>query len=288
MSFGPSKSLLIAQIGLSACFLIGATLVFYLKASLYKETFGSRSWKIHLGILGIIIIIVGLLKPYSSNIDFWNDYVVWFIYSVWGGYLMWSGSIMRNTLTKVFRSVSGSTTFDRWLVFIYLGNLLVFLAYIIGYFWLYLVDMLTFTIVFYAIMSFFLYSGTRDVIFQKTTEKYRSRKISPAEAHSLINSLAFLMEKEQLYKNPDLRLEEVSSRMGISYHKLSQLLNDNLGQSFTSYINQRRVEKAIDLLKENDLFTLEAIGYESGFVSKSGFYAAFKRVTGKTPASFRK
>ena len=99
--------------------------------------------------------------------------------------------------------------------------------------------------------------------------------------------LASIMEEEQLYKKPTLKLKEVASKMDISNHKLSQLLNDNIGKSFSSYINQYRVEKAMQLLKKNDLFTLEAIGYEAGFVSKSGFYATFKRITGKTPSSFR-
>jgi AraC-like DNA-binding protein len=66
------------------------------------------------------------------------------------------------------------------------------------------------------------------------------------------------------------------------------LLNDNLGKSFALFINEYRIEEAKHLLKENNSFTLEAIGFEAGFSSKSTFYATFKKVTGQTPSEFKK
>jgi len=91
-----------------------------------------------------------------------------------------------------------------------------------------------------------------------------------------------------LYKDTDVKLQSVAKNIHISTHKLSQLLNDNLGKSFNSFINDHRVEEAKRLLRENDQFTLEAIGFESGFSSKSSFYATFKKVVGKTPSEFQK
>jgi AraC-like DNA-binding protein len=46
------------------------------------------------------------------------------------------------------------------------------------------------------------------------------------------------MDSEELYKNPNLKLSDLASRMNISAHQLSQLLNDNLGKSFSTYINE--------------------------------------------------
>ena len=42
------------------------------------------------------------------------------------------------------------------------------------------------------------------------------------------------------------------------------------------------------LLEENNQFTLEAIGFEAGFSSKSTFYATFKKVVDMTPSEFQK
>ena len=46
--------------------------------------------------------------------------------------------------------------------------------------------------------------------------------------------------------------------------------------------------EAKDLIKSRDELSLEGIGYEAGFNSKSAFFEAFKKVTGQTPAAFKK
>lgn len=288
MSFSGTNHLLLAQIGLSACFLIGVSLYYYLKASVGKRQDVPKSWIVHFAILLFIILSVGLVKPYSNSISFWNNYFVWFIYLVWGCYLVLSGYELRAILYKLSNNPQKISTSDTWLALVFIGNLLIFLSYVVGYFWLYLVEMLTFSIVFYALIIFFLSKRDRDSIFEKFPEKYAHKKIDLYEVQALKERLTMLMKEEQLYKNPNLKLKELSSRLNISQHKLSQLLNDNIGESFNSYINQHRVKNAILMLRTNKLFTLEAIGYESGFTSKSGFYATFKKITGKTPSNFRK
>ncbi len=75
--------------------------------------------------------------------------------------------------------------------------------------------------------------------------------------------------------------------MGIPSYQLSQFLNDNLGKSFTEFINSHRIEEAKKLIQSNLEYTLDAIGSESGFNSKSTFYGAFKRTMGMTPRTYR-
>ena len=96
-----------------------------------------------------------------------------------------------------------------------------------------------------------------------------------------------LLEKEKIYTDADLKLSDVASRMNILPHTLSQLLNDNLGKSFTSLINEYRVQEAKNLIQSNTHLKLESVGYDCGFNSKSTFYSAFKKIAGTTPAKYK-
>ena len=95
------------------------------------------------------------------------------------------------------------------------------------------------------------------------------------------------MSDKKLYKDPDLKLPDVASQLNILPHRLSQFLNDNLGKSFTIYLNEHRIEFAKGLIASSPHLKLESIGYECGFNSKSTFYSTFKKLTGTTPAKFK-
>mgnify|MGYP000035312788 CR=1 FL=1 len=85
----------------------------------------------------------------------------------------------------------------------------------------------------------------------------------------------------------NLKSSEVAKKLRITTHQFSQLLNDNLGKKFSSYVNQYRIEEAKKVLQENSNLTLETIGYECGFNSKSTFYTTYKKIVGKTPSQFK-
>ena len=285
--FSETKDLLVMQIGLSACFLIGVSLFFYLKSSVENRKKIPVSWKIHVLVLFLIVLIVGFLKPYRIHIDFWRSFVV-FIYVVWGAYIFFSGFLLRNIYKKIFEKNIYCTTSELWLVAVFIGNLLIYLAYIVGYLWLYLVGTLTFSLVFYGLFFFFMFKKNRETIFKDIPEKYASKKIDNNEANVLIKSLDKVMKEKQFHRNTNVKLNDIAKELRISSHQLSQLLNDNLGKSFALFINEYRIKEAKKLLQENNQYTLEAIGFEAGFSSKSTFYATFKKIVGQTPSEFKK
>jgi AraC-like DNA-binding protein len=286
--FSEERDKLILQIGLSACFLIGVSLFYYIKSSIKNSKTIPRSWMLHIFILLLFVSIVGFIYPYETSDSFWRLYFVKIIYSVWCLYLILSGYILTHILKKIFWGEEKCTTPELWLVVVFVGNILIFSAYIIGYFYLYMVGTITFSVVFYCLILFLLFKKNRESIFQDIPEKYASKKIEDKEADDLIAQLTTLAKEKQFYKNPDVKLKDFSSEIHISPHKLSQLLNDNLGKSFASFINEYRIEESQKLLQENNNYTLEAIGFESGFSSKSSFYATFKKVTGLTPSEYKK
>ncbi|MBU3122512.1 helix-turn-helix domain-containing protein [Sinomicrobium sp. 2019215] len=287
--FVEPPNLLYIQIGLSACFLIGVSLYFYLKSSVENTKKVPVSWKVHYAVLVILILGIGIVKPLATDEkEFWDNYLALFIYIVWGIYLLLSGFVLRDIIKKLFDRKAQCTTQELWLIGVYTGNGLIFTAYVIGYFLLYLVGTLTFSFVFYALLFFLLSKKNRDTVFRDIPQKYASKKIEDAEASALVQALHKTMLSEELYKDPNIKLGQVARKINIPPHKLSQLLNDNLGKSFALFINEYRIEEAKKLIRESEQFTLEAIGFEAGFSSRSTFYTAFKKCIGQTPAEFKK
>lgn len=282
------RNLLIMQIGLSACFFIGISLFYYLRASIQNRKKIPQKWNIHFGVFAVIILTIGIAYPYAYYRSFWNNYFAYSIYIVWGIYLMASAFEIRNLLKKLFIRNTKSSTAELWLLAVFCANVLIFIAYLIGMFYLYLVGTITFSIVFYGLLFFFLSKNNREMIFQDIPEKYAAKKIEKKEAGLLIEKLDKLMKEEELFKNTNTKLLNVAKELQITPHKLSQLLNDNIGKSFAAFLNDYKIEESKKLLKENHKLTLEAIGFESGFSSKSSFYAVFKKAVGKTPAQYQK
>ena len=98
-----------------------------------------------------------------------------------------------------------------------------------------------------------------------------------------------LMQKDHLYRDPQLNRDMVAEKLGISSGYLSQQLSACGGNNFSEYINQYRVEEVKRLLLNPAFktYSLLAIGYEAGFNSKSTFYATFKKATGFSPSAYQ-
>ena len=95
------------------------------------------------------------------------------------------------------------------------------------------------------------------------------------------------MSKDLLYRDPNLSLWDLAKHIGVTSHYVSQSLNTHLGQSFFELVNGWRIKDAITQLTTTDA-TILVITYDVGFNSRSAFYKAFKRETGKTPTDLRK
>ncbi len=281
----------VLQIGLTACFFIGPFLYFYIKSSVDKIERLSSQWKWILGILTALIIIPGLLYPYAYHPKLWNKYYVDLIYGEWLFFIIAAGIVLRGLLKKTIVRTEKFKANEIWILSVYISNVIIFLAYFtVPYtsFVSYIMGSLLFTFILYLMILILIFKNKTDVLFPGAPNKYANRKIETKEAQTLSNQLKQLMTNEEVYKKPDLKLDDIAKELNISVHQLSQLLNDNIGKSFPTFINEYRIKEAEKLLKTNKQFTLEAIGNECGFKSKSSFYNAFKKIKGTTPGSYKK
>lgn len=97
------------------------------------------------------------------------------------------------------------------------------------------------------------------------------------------------MSTTEVFINPELTIVDLAEGLKVHPKLVSNSINTMANQNFNIYVNRLRIEKALKILKTGNLeaYSMEGIGIEVGFKSKSAFYAAFKKVTGTTPVKYK-
>jgi len=112
-------------------------------------------------------------------------------------------------------------------------------------------------------------------------------EISPGRAKVLAERLDRLMSEEELWRDEELRLDEVADRLGISRHHLSCLFNQHLETTFRAYLNTQRIAEVQRVLREGERSgSLLDTALACGFGSSASFYRAFRKHVGCTPKQF--
>ncbi len=121
-------------------------------------------------------------------------------------------------------------------------------------------------------------------------EKYKSSGLTEETLNEVALLLKQLMQKEQLYRESELKLETLSAKLGISKHHVSQVINQVYGVNFFEYINLLRIEEAKQLLAASDKKSMNVIevAYTVGYSTKNTFNSAFRRIVGVTPTEYRR
>jgi AraC-like DNA-binding protein len=88
------------------------------------------------------------------------------------------------------------------------------------------------------------------------------------------------------YAKP-LRLKEIAGHVGLSTFRIAHLVKTHTGKSLVQVINHARIQAACHLL-ENSTKSCTEIGYEVGYSDQSYFTRHFRRLTGTTPARYRR
>jgi len=118
--------------------------------------------------------------------------------------------------------------------------------------------------------------------------QYKRSLLEGIDTESICENLTALMEKEKVFADEEITLKRLAEKMDISSHQLSQLLNEKLSVNFYTFINRYRIQEARRILIEEPDRSIITIAFAIGFNSKSSFYEAFSKFTGKTPYRYRK
>lgn len=122
-----------------------------------------------------------------------------------------------------------------------------------------------------------------------STRRYERSGLGDIEARQLRERLLALMDAVQPWKDSELTLADLADRLDTTPHKLSEVLNGEVGQTFNDFVNGYRVREVQRRITAGEARTLKmlALALDAGFASKSTFNQAFKKHTSQTPSDFR-
>ncbi len=119
-------------------------------------------------------------------------------------------------------------------------------------------------------------------------EGQKEHKKTDTPDQALFESIDNYIREERLFADINLQRQTVINHFGIGRHTLNQLLTVFTDEpSFTSYVNNIRIDEALRLLNENDGKTLTDIAAAVG-LTPSNLRQLFKRRFGITPTEYRK
>lgn len=175
------------------------------------------------------------------------------------------------------------------------GRMLIFLC-VLGIF-LVCIDLLlidsrfdTFSILYLSSTSVFtmVYLLNRSLVLQENLKTNTYLGLAEKESQDILDKIEIHLADEEVYLQPRLTLEQISTKLNIPRNKISHVLNSQ-GLNLHSLINKMKIDRAKVLLLSPDKqnFTLEAIGEEVGFSSKATFYKYFRMLEGMTPREYQ-
>lgn len=122
----------------------------------------------------------------------------------------------------------------------------------------------------------------------KAETKYNTSSLNEEKSKQLFISLEHLMYDERVYHDSGLTLDKLASMLGTNRTYLSRVINEQSGKSYSDYINNYRINEAVEILSDpQNEEQIKTISYNIGFASPQTFYALFKAKIGISPSIYR-
>lgn len=143
-----------------------------------------------------------------------------------------------------------------------------------------------------------LYKERFKKLLEKPIRKYSTNKISVKKENSIPKETIEALKKQLLefetkhqFISTEVSLSSLAKLFNTNTKYLSQVINQEKGQSFNNYINQLRINYTVEKLKTDTRFrkySVKAIAHEVGFNTTESFSKAFFKFTGIKPSYFIK
>ncbi len=293
----------------NSALIINPAFYLYIK-SLTKPNFKLR-WIQLLHLIPFIIIgaiILFLKVPLSIySINFSEDLIFSLCFILvliisWTAYNGLSAIMVNNhrkNLANEFSNIEANAKIS-WLLFVvstYISFCIIIFIFGVytyftksGFFYLYAASQIFYLVLVYVLGFYGLKQRT---IYKKqsppTELKYENSVLSDKKKERIKKDILRLFDEQKPYLDLEFNMNTLSELTGFPKHQITEVLSTEIKQNFFQFVNSYRIEAVKkQLANKNNPFSIEAIGYECGFNSKSTFYTIFKKHTGKTPSEFRK
>lgn len=130
--------------------------------------------------------------------------------------------------------------------------------------------------------------GAKDILLKPIEPKQFIETMERVIGSKYTDNQSFNIILEYVNENyaKGLGLNDCAQELHISSNYISRMFKKYTQVSFITYINELRIKKALELLRETDL-SIKEIAHKVGYNNLNYFYKTFKAVTGTTPKVFK-
>lgn len=123
-----------------------------------------------------------------------------------------------------------------------------------------------------------------------TPSPARKTQLSTNEHKEILQKLEKHLQHTRIFTDAELSMDKLASSVGISKYHLSEALNSYACKSFYQFINEMRIERAMQQMQFMSSKALPVnvltLAFDCGFKAKSSFNQYFKKITGLTPTEY--
>ena len=96
-------------------------------------------------------------------------------------------------------------------------------------------------------------------------------------------------DENKYFRDQDFTIEKLAALLHTNVKYVSRAVHECASTNFRTFLNDRRIAEAIDILKEeSQTIAIQELAARVGFASQSAFISAFKRVTSTTPSKYQR
>ena len=137
------------------------------------------------------------------------------------------------------------------------------------------------------------YPDEKEMQFMEACDDLNEKNAEERQTYSNLRlmykeKLIHWMVQDKPYLKSDFHLIDIMDVLPLNRKYISRLINEEIGETFFSFVMKYRIEESVRLLENRLDLTIAKIALKSGFSSPSVFGRAFLKEKGISPLEYRK